>query len=114
MAGRERLLFLDRQVVQRVLAFAANLQHVSESARRDQPGGCAFALDQRVREQRRRMHHAMKRRVVQRKLIEDLAYAGQHRVGRIGVSGEHLSIELTAVALIVDRHVGKRAANVHT
>jgi hypothetical protein len=51
--------FLNREVVQLVLALAPDLGDVAKTAGRDEPGTCATTLDQRIREQGRRMHEAV-------------------------------------------------------
>ena len=57
-ARHQRRRLDDLDVVELVLALAPDLQRVAEALGGDEPGRRALALDQRIGEERRGMHHA--------------------------------------------------------
>ena len=71
----QRLGHLDEEIVELVLALAADLQHVAEARRRQQAGLGALALDQRVGEERRGMDDAADLLGLRARLLQHLARA---------------------------------------
>ena len=71
----ERLGQLDEEIVELVLVLAPHLERVAEPFGRDEPGARALALDQRVGEERRRVHDARDVAVRDALRVEEPAYA---------------------------------------
>jgi hypothetical protein len=58
IARHQRRGVFDADIVKVVFALAPDFEHVAKSVGDQQAGRRAFALDQCIREQRRRVHHA--------------------------------------------------------
>ena len=108
----QRLGHLDEQVVELVLALAADLQHVAEARRGEQPGLRALALDQRVGEQRRGMHHAADLLGLRARLLQHPPRAFERTARRIVGRRALLPDDGAAVARIVDDEVGEGAPDI--
>ncbi len=111
-ARHQRRRHLDREVVQLVFAFAADLRNVGEAGGGQQPGGGALALDQRVGEQRRRVHDAADLAGGDGALGEQVPDARQRALRGIVRRGALLPDHGGAVAMIERDQVGERAADV--
>ena len=103
---------LDEEVVELVLALAADLQHVAEARGREQAGLGALALDQRVGEERRGMHHAADLLGLGARLLEHAPRALDGAARRIVGRGALLPDDGAAVTRIVDDEIGEGAPDV--
>ena len=112
VARHERLRLGDLEVVQLVLALAADLERVAEARRRDEARERALALDQRVGEERGRVDHAGEVLGRQPSLAEQRADTRRHGARRVLVGGEDLATPLAPAIVIVDHDVGEGAADV--
>ena len=108
----QRLRHLDEEVVQLVLALAADLQQVAEACGREQPGLGALALDQRIGEQRGGVDHAADLLGPRPRLLQhpsrSLDGAARRIVGRRAL----LPDDGAAVARIVDDEVGEGPSDI--
>jgi len=112
LARHQRFGFLNREIVQFVLSLAADLEHVTKSGRRDQPGQGAAPFDERIGEQGRRVYHALELGRLQAVVAQNLVDSGQHGTrGRI-VRGEHLAAEPARGLVLPGDDIGEGAANV--
>jgi hypothetical protein len=110
----QRLRQLDEQIVELVLVLAPHLERVAKARGRDEPGGRALAFDQRVGEQRRRVHHARHVAVSEPLGLEQPLDAGDHAAVRSVGSRELLMAVRHRCALVVHDDVGEGAADVQT
>jgi len=85
---------------------------VGEAGGRDEAGDGALALDERVGEQRRRMHDAREVAGLEGAVAQDRADTGHDGADRIVVGRQHLAAPLPAGVVVVHHDVGERAADV--
>jgi N-methylhydantoinase A/oxoprolinase/acetone carboxylase beta subunit len=112
VARDERLGLGGVEVVELELALAADLEGVAEAGGRDQAGDGALALDERVGEERRRVHDAREVAGLEGAVAEDRTDAGHDGADRIVVGRQHLAAPLPAGVVVVHHHVGEGAADV--
>ena len=112
VARHERRRVFDADIVEIVFALAADLEHVAKSGSDQQPGCSAFALDQRVGEQRRRMHDAADAARVEPAFGEDRANAGDDTLLRVGMRRQYLAAPTAAAVVIMNDEIGKRTADI--
>jgi hypothetical protein len=103
---------LDEEVVELVLALAADLQHVAKSGRGQQAGLGALALDQRVGEERRGVDDAADLLGFCPRLLQHLARAQKRAARRIVGRRAFLPDDGAAVARIVDDEIGEGSPDV--
>ena len=77
MARHQRLGLGDVEVVELELPLPPDLERVAEAGRRDEAGDGALALDERVGEERRRVHDAGEMSRLERAVAQDRADAGR-------------------------------------
>ena len=112
VARHERLRLRGVQVVQLELALAADLERVAEALGGDEPGHGAATLDQRVGEQRRRVHDPRELLGGQPVPAQQPLDTGGDGARGIVVRGEDFAAVLAAARVIVDDDVGERPADV--
>ena len=112
VARHQRLRPGDVEVVQLELALATDLERVGEAGGGDETGDGAAALDERVGEERRGVHHPRELAGRQAMLPQQRVDAGRDGARRIVVGGEDLAVELTPAGVVVHHDVGERAADV--
>ena len=112
VARHERLRLFDVDVVEVELPLAADLERVGEARRRDQSGRGTLPLDERIGEERRRVHDAGDVGGIDRAVPEQGGDAGGHGAGRIVVGREHLLAPLATTVVVVDDQIGEGAADV--
>src|SRR4029077_15913255 len=85
---------------------------VAEAFGGDEPGARALALDERVAEERGRVHHALDLLRYDAFLVEEPADAGHDTALRRVRGGELLMAERDRADRVVNDDVGERAADV--
>ena len=110
--AHERVRKSDEQIVDIIPLLGSHLQDVTETARRDQPNGGAFALDHRIRDQRRTVHDL--RYVSVRNVLQGKQFfkALERRLRRIVRCGEALVQRDRGILTVVEDKVSKGASNI--
>ena len=111
-ALHQRLRHLDEKIVELIFALARDLQHIAEARRGEQPGFRAFALDQRIGEQRRGMHDAADLLRRGARLLQHAPRALQGPAGRIVGCRAFFPDDGPSVAGIMDDEVGEGSPDV--
>jgi len=113
-ARHQRLGHLDEEIVELVLALAADLQHVAETRRRQQTCLRTLALDQCVGEQRSRVDDAAYLFRFRAGFLQHLARAFERTTRRIVRRRALLPDDGAAVARVVNDEIGEGAPDVDT
>ena len=100
------------EVVQLVFPLAADLERVAEARGRDEARHRAFALDQRVGEERGGVDDPREVLGTEPTFGEQRGDARRHGAGWVLVGGENLAAPLASAVVIVDHDVGEGAPDV--
>ena len=113
IARRQRLGFLQEQIVEVVAHLGADLQHVAESTGGDEPHPRTGPLDDGVGDQGGAVHHAVDAGDLDARVARDALHTLADRDARVGRAGELLAGE-DQVTFLVDQHeIGEGATDVH-
>ena len=104
----------QEDVVEFVFPFAADLQHIAEACGGDQRGARALALDQRIGEERGRMHHTADLGRQPAGAAQDLQRPRQRTARRVVGRGAFLPDVGAAGGGVVQDEIGEGAADIDT
>ena len=113
IARHERARVLQHQVVEIVALLAPDLDRVAEALGGQQRGPRAFALDDRVGDQRGAVDEMLHLGGFDSGLLQGLDQHGLDRLRRIGRRGQHLADGERAGLIVHHDQIGEGAADVH-